>query len=146
MREISLNWNPESEMMFEAAGPNGVKVAFDSASQGYEARGFSPKVMLMLSLGACTGMDVISILKKMRQEVTSYRMDIKGWEEAELPKKFDKIVVEHVLTGPNLRQDAVDRAVKLSHEKYCGVSASLEQTVEIEMTGRIAEPAQVAGE
>ena len=147
MREISLNWNPDSPMLFEAEGPNGVKVAFDSASSPTdEVRGFSPKVMLMLALGACTGMDVISILRKMRQEVTAYRMEIKGWEEAELPKKFDKIVVEHVLTGNNLSQDAIDRAVKLSHEKYCGVSASLEQHVEIEMTGRILEAVDVAGD
>lgn len=147
MKEISLNWNPTSPYLFEADGPNGSKVQMDATEAGGgEGRAVSPKMMLLLSLAGCTGIDVLSILRKMRLEVTSYRLDIKGIEEAELPKKFDKIIVEHVLTGPNLRQDAVDRAVKLSHEKYCGVSASLEQTVEIEMTGRIAEPAQVAGE
>ena len=80
----------------------------------------------------------------MRQEVTGYRLVIKGWEEAELPKAFTKMVVEHVVTGPNVTQEAVDRAVKLSHEKYCGVSASLENPVEVEMFGTIVKTEALA--
>jgi putative redox protein len=84
-------------------------------------------------------MDVIGMLRKMRQEVTGYRLEIKGWEQEEHPKKFDRIVVEHVIEGHNLNPDMVDRAVKLSHEKYCGVSASLAGSVQIQMTARLVE-------
>jgi putative redox protein len=145
MREISLNWNPSSPQLFEAIGPNDIKLSLDSpVSSGGEGRGFSPKVLLMLAVGGCTGMDVISMLRKMRQEVTDYQLEVKGWERTEHPKKFDRIVVEHVLTGRNLNQESVARAVKLSHEKYCGVSASLEGSVEIEMTYRLVEAAEEA--
>ncbi len=147
MREISLNWNTQSPFLFEAEDPNGNKVSLDAPeSSGGEGKALSPKFMLMLALGGCTGIDVLSILRKMRQEVTGYRLEIKGWEEAELPKKFDRIVVEHVLTGYNLSQELVDRAIKLSHEKYCGVSASLEGSVEIEMTSRLVEAEDVGGD
>jgi putative redox protein len=140
MRELNLDWNPSSPFLFEAAGENGIKMQMDATvAGGGEGKAFSPKQMLMFSLAGCTGIDVLGILRKMRQEVTGYRLVIKGWEEAELPKAFTRMVVEHVVTGPNVTQEAVDRAVKLSHEKYCGVSASLENPVEVEMFGTIVK-------
>jgi putative redox protein len=146
MREITLNWNPESPMLLEATDPNGIKVSMDSSPEfGGQGRGVSPKLMLMLALGGCTGMDVLSLLRKMRQDVTAYHMEIKGWEQTEHPQKFDRIIVEHVITGRNLNQAMVDKAISLSHHKYCGVSASLAGSVEIEMTGRLVEVEEVEG-
>jgi len=146
MRELNLDWNPSSPYLFEAEGENGIKMQMDATVKGGgEGKAFSPKQMLMFSLAGCTGIDVLGILRKMRQEVTGYRLVIKGWEEEEWPKAFTKLVVEHVLSGPNLNQESVDRAVKLSHEKYCGVSASLENPVEVEMVGRIASADELAG-
>jgi putative redox protein len=75
----------------------------------------------------------------MRQEVTAYHLEVKGWEHEEHPKKFDRIIIEHVIEGHNLSQELVNKAVKLSHEKYCGVSASLAGSVEIEVTSRLVE-------
>lgn len=144
MRELNLDWNPKSPFLFEAEGENGIKLQMDATtSAGGEGIAFTPKQVLMFSLAGCTGIDVLGILRKMRLEVTYYRMIIRGWEEEELPKAFTKLTVEHIVSGPNLRQDAVDRAVKLSHEKYCGVSASLENHVEVEMYGRIIEPEEL---
>jgi putative redox protein len=146
MRELNLDWNPKSPLLFEAEGDNGKKMQMDgTVAAGGEGKAFSPKQMLMFSLAGCTGIDVLGILRKMRQEVTGYRLIIKGWEEEEWPKAFTKLVVEHVVSGPNLSQESVDRAVKLSHEKYCGVSASLENPVEVEMFGRIATADELAG-
>jgi len=145
MKELNLDWNPSSAFLFEAEGDNGKKMQMDATvAGGGEGKAFSPKQMLMFSLAGCTGIDVLGILRKMRQEVTGYRLVIKGWEEAELPKGFTKMVVEHVVTGPNVTQEAVDRAVKLSHEKYCGVSASLENPVEVEMFGTIVKTEALA--
>jgi putative redox protein len=146
MREITLSWNPESPMLLEATDPNGITVSLDSSPEfGGQGRGVSPKIMLMLALGGCTGMDVLSLLRKMRQDVTGYQLEIKGWERIEHPQKFDRIIVEHVLTGHNLNQAMVDKAISLSHHKYCGVSASLAGSVEIEMTSRLIEAAEVGG-
>jgi len=140
MREININWTKEGAMRFEAIAPSGHKVELDSPPEhGGDSQGFSPKTLLLVALGGCTGMDVISMLWKMRQEVTGYHLEVKGWEHAEHPKKFDRIIIEHVIEGHNLSQEQVDKAIKLSHEKYCGVSASLVGSVEIEVTSRLVQ-------
>jgi putative redox protein len=140
MREINVNWNPAGPMLFEAVDKHGNKVTMDgSPEHGGAYDGFSPKVLLLVALGGCTGMDVVSILRKMRQDVRGYHLEIKGIEHEEHPKKFDQITIVHVVEGHNLNKDMVDKAVRLSHEKYCGVSASLAGSVEIKATSRLVE-------
>ena len=142
MREITVNWNKGSSLQFEAVGPNDHRVEMDSpVESGGDGDGFSPKSLLLVALGGCTGMDVLSILRKMRQDVTGYHLNIRGWEHDEHPKKFDRIIIEHVIEGRSLNQEMVDRAVNLSHEKYCGVSASLAGSVEITVASRLIEVA-----
>jgi putative redox protein len=140
MREISVKWNEATPLGFSAVAPGGQLVLMDSpVSGGGNGEGFSPKTLLLVALGGCTGMDVIGMLRKMRQDVTSYNLEIKGWEHEEYPKKFDRIIIEHIVTGHNLSREMVERAVQLSHEKYCGVSASLQGSVEIEVVTRLVE-------
>ncbi len=140
MREIRVNWTKVGPMQLSATAPSGQTVQLDSGVEfGGNGEGFSPKTLLLVALGGCTGMDVLSMLRKMRQDVTDYHLEIKGWEHEEHPKKFDRIIIEHVLEGHNLNQAMVDKAVRLSHEKYCGVSASLAGSVQIETTSRIVE-------
>ena len=138
MREIQVDWT--DGLHFTAQSSTGYGIELDSPVSSHgEGKGWSPKTLLLVSLAGCTGMDVVSILKKSRQDVTGYHLDVKGWEEAELPKKFERIHVEHVIEGHNLDPKAVERAVRLSHEKYCGVSASLAGSVQIEMSTRIVK-------
>lgn len=141
MHEVTVNWNSEAgPMRFESTGPNDVKVIMDASPEhGGNSYGYSPKNMLLVALGGCTGMDVLSILRKMRQDVTAYRVEIKGWEHDEHPKKFDRVLIEHVVEGHNLNLELVQKAVRLSTDKYCGVSASLKGSVEIEVTTRLVE-------
>ncbi len=140
MREIIVKWDGTQGLHFGAVSANGATVALDSmAEYGGPIPGFSPKTLLLTALGGCTGMDVLSILRKMRQNVRSYQVEIKGWEHEEHPKKFDRVTVEHVVEGHGLSQELVDRAIKLSHEKYCGVTASLAGSVEITMVARLVE-------
>ncbi len=144
MKEITVRCDVARGMHFEAVSPWGQTVQMDTLKEyGGTEEGFLPKTLLLVALGGCTGMDVISMLRKMRQEVTGYRMEIKGWEREEHPKKYEKIVVEHVVEGHNLNQEMVDKAIRLSHEKYCAVSASLAGSVEIEMTSRLVEVSPV---
>jgi putative redox protein len=140
VREVSLRWDQAGPLRFEAYGPNGHRVQLDSSVEGGgEGDGFSPKSLLLIALGGCTGMDVLSILRKMRQDVTAYSVEVRGWEHDQHPKKFDHVIIEHVVEGHQLNQEMVDRAIKLSHEKYCGVSASLAGSVEIEVASRLVE-------
>ncbi len=140
MHEVTVKWNPIGAMRFEADGPNGSKTIMDATKDvGGDEQAFSPKNMLLVALGGCTGMDVLSMLRKMRQDVTAYHLEIKGWQHEEHPKKFDRVLIEHVVEGHNLNKEMVDKAVRLSHEKYCGVSASLKGSVEIEVASRLIE-------
>ncbi len=137
-----VNWDKKGLMHFSAAAESGQVVEMDAVkSAGGDEQGFSPKALLLVALGGCTAMDVLPILRKMHQEVTDYHLEIKGVVHESHPHKFDKIVVEHVLTGHNLNPELVNKAITLSHEKYCGISASLRGSVEIEMTSRLLEAA-----
>ncbi len=90
-----------------------------------------PKGLTLLSLAGCTGMDVISILKKMRVEVESFEVATEALLTEEHPKKFKKIKIIYEIKGENIPVDKVKKAVSLSEDRYCGVSATLKPSVEI---------------
>jgi putative redox protein len=124
----------DGEMGFVAHPPSGFVFTMDSDAEfGGKGKGPMPMETLLCALAACTGMDVISILKKKRQTVTSYRIEVQGERppQGQWPRPFTLIVVKHYVEGPNLDEEAVKRAVELSDEKYCSVSASLRSSVEI---------------
>jgi putative redox protein len=97
--------------------------------------------LLMAGLGGCTGMDVISILRKMRQDVTSYEVQVSGERAAEHPKIFTRILVEHVVRGRQLKVDSVKHAVELSATRYCPAAAMLGHAAHIEHTYRVIDEA-----
>ena len=103
-------------------------VPFDS---GPDAQAVNPARMLLLSLGACTGMDVISILRKQRQAVTGYEIALHGERRAEHPRTYHTIEVVHRVTGHDLSAAAVGEAVRLSATKYCTVNAQIAPTAAI---------------
>lgn len=124
----------DGEMGFVAHPPSGSDFTFDAHPDfGGKGKGPSPMEALLCSLAACSGMDVISILKKKRQTVTRYRIEVHGERppQGEWPRPFTRIVVHHYLEGPGLDEEAVKRAVELSDEKYCSVTASLRRQVEV---------------
>ena len=98
-----------------------------------------PTELLLIGLGGCSGMDVVSVLKKKRQELRGLEINVGGKRAEEHPKKFTDINIEFVATGHNLSEDAVKRAVDLSMEKYCSVKASLEGCANITFSYRIIE-------
>ena len=120
-----------SNMAFESE-VNGHKIVIDAESVvGGEDRGPRPKPFMLLSLGGCTGMDVISILKKMRVVVDEFNVRVEGELTEEHPKHFVKIHVVYEFTGKDLPMDKLKKAVDLSEERYCGVSAVYKQTMEM---------------
>jgi putative redox protein len=103
------------------------------------AEGVSPMEAVLLALGGCTGIDVISTLRKMRQEVTAYQIHVRGERRDEHPRVFTRLVVEHVVTGRSLRRATVQRAIELSAGKYCSVSAMLEHSAEVTTVYRLVD-------
>lgn len=128
-------------MSFRATGgTSGKELVMDAAPDvGGDGDGFRPTELLLVGLAGCTGIDVVSILKKMREDVTGYEINVVGDRQDEHPKKYTKITVEHVFRGHGLSPRNVERAVRLSADKYCSASANLSAGAEVEHTFRIEE-------
>lgn len=100
------------------------KIVMDAGpSVGGENRGVRPKPLMLLALGGCTGMDVVSILKKMKVEVEKFDVYVEGSLTEEQPIHYNKMHVVYEFTGKELPLEKLQRAVALSEQKYCGVSA-----------------------
>ena len=102
----------------------------------------SPMELLLIALGSCTGVDVVSILKKQRQDVTDYRIEVRGERREEFPRSYTRLEVKHILRGRQLAEQAVARAIELSDQKYCSVAATLRGTAEIVTSFEIEEEEQ----
>ena len=134
-------------MAFEATAPDGTSFLMDtSEDQGGESKSVSPMEALLGAIAGCSGMDVISILRKMKQTVTAYHIEVNGERtpEGEYPRPFSKIEVKHFVEGPELDPAAVARAIQLSDEKYCSVMASLRLGPEIVSSWELAARDEVA--
>lgn len=99
----------------------------------------SPLEMLLVSVGACTAADVVSILQKKRQIVTNYRVEITGTRREEFPRAFTKFDVHHIVYGRDVSAQAVAQAIALSDTKYCSVAATVRPTAEIKTSFEIVE-------
>jgi putative redox protein len=98
-----------------------------------------PTELILIGLGGCTGMDVISILKKKRQDVRGLEINVSGEKAQDYPKRFTDIGIEFVVTGKNISEEAVKRAIGLSMERYCSVKATIEGPAKVHFTYRIVE-------
>lgn len=119
-------------MAFTGVNDEGYLVSMDADQKvGGQDLGFRPLELLAIGLTGCTGMDVISILKKKRQEVTGFEVNAEVERAAGHPKVFSKIVLKYTIKGKDLDPQAVKRAIELSETKYCGAQAMLSKTAEI---------------
>jgi putative redox protein len=98
--------------------------------------------LLLVALGGCTAVDVVSILKKKRQQVSDYRVEVRGHRRDEHPRAFTRIEVRHVVRGRGVSEAAVASAVELSETKYCSVAATLRPGVEIVTTYEVIEDSE----
>lgn len=127
-------------MEFRAESSSEHTITMDaSVSDGGDNAGFRPMELLLVGLAGCTGMDVISILRKKRQEVTAYEVRVRSERAETDPKVFTDITVEHIITGHQISAEAVARAIELSETKYCGAGAMLGKTAVLKHTFRIVE-------
>lgn len=114
--------NLVGDMRFEAHTGSGHTVVMDNGEGDTGAR---PAELVGVALGGCTGMDVISILRKKRQAVTGYEIRVSGLQAEGHPNNFTRFDVVHVVTGENIDPEAVRRAIELSATKYCSVGSTL---------------------
>ena len=126
------------DMQFIGDTDSGHAIVMDSDfSVGGKNTGPRPMELLLIASGGCTGMDVISILRKKKQDVTGLEINVKGNKAEEFPKKLTEIIIEYIVKGRNISEEAVKRAIDLSMNKYCSVKATLEGSTKINYSYKI---------
>ncbi len=129
MLEIDVNW--KDKMAFDTE-LNGHSITIDAeANVGGEDKGPRPKPLMLIALGGCTAMDVISILKKMRVEPDKFNVKVQAEETNEHPKYFSNFHIIYQFWGKDLPMSKIEKAVSLSEERYCGVTFMLKNSSKI---------------
>lgn len=129
--EVKAVW--KNDLTFVGSADSGFSLVMDALRDvGGNESGFRPVELIALATAGCTGMDVISILKKKRQEVIAFEVLVHATRATDHPKKITHMTIEYIITGKNIDPAAVERAVQLSEEKYCSSIATIRGVVEID--------------
>ena len=138
--QCTVEWNGPEGMLFVSKTGSGHLVAMDGAPDG-GGNNLAPRPMEMIlsGTGACSAYDVVLILKRGRQDVRRCTVEINSERAEAEPKVFTKINMHFVVSGKNLTEQVVERAVNLSHDKYCSAIAMLNKTAEITHSFEIVE-------
>ena len=134
--DITLNW--KGKMSFDGAGDSGFSQKMDSEEvAGGENSAARPMEFIALGLAGCTGMDVISILQKKQQPVVDFQVKVHAERAEQHPKVFSRAVIEYLVTGKNIDENALLRAIELSAEKYCPAQAMLSKAFPMQLIYKI---------
>lgn len=138
---VNVKWN--GKRRFVAWDEAGHGVVMDAKAEYHgDGSGVRPVELVLYGIAGCTGMDVISILEKKRQQVTDFDMVVRGTQRTDdYPKIYTKIEIEYVVTGIDVKPEAVARAIELSEEKYCSVRHMLCPQTEVVTSYRVVEAA-----
>jgi putative redox protein len=129
IHESILKWT--GEMAFETE-LDGHKLTIDAADEaGGHNAGMRPKKLMLTALAGCTGMDVISILKKMKIVPVEFNVLVDGKVTEDHPKQYETMHIVYEFKGDNLPMDKLIKAIELSQEKYCGVSALYKKAIKV---------------
>jgi len=136
--KVSVNW--QGNMTFTGTSPSGFPVQMDADSTfGGTSAGIRPMEMIAFGLAGCTAMDVLSILRKKRQNVTQFEVRLNAPRSAEYPKVFTRAMITYVVTGRNVDEIAVLRSIELTATKYCPAQIMLEQAFPMDLHYEIYE-------
>jgi len=140
-KEVHAAWDGSEG--YVAQNKAGVKILMGKGRN--DEPGFGPMDLLLAGLAGCTGMDIISILRKKRQEPTAFEVRVRGNQKIDdYPMPYTEFQVEYLLWGDTLKEKDVIQAIELSEQKYCSVGATLSQAGPIHSTYRILKPGQSA--
>ena len=126
---ITTVW--KENMVFESDNPSVETLFMDAPDEGIENKGLRPKALMLSSLAGCSGLDVVSLLKKMRAEVDDFKMVVHGELTEEHPRYYHKVVIAYHFYGSDLQEDKINKAVKLSVDQYCGVMEMFRQFAKV---------------
>lgn len=128
--KVITHWKGNSQ--FESDNPSGKTLFMDTSEEnGGHNSGLRPKAMMLSSLAGCSGLDVVSILDKMKVQISDFRIDTYGELTDEHPKTYNTVSVEYHFYGDNLDEGKIKKAVDLSIEKYCGVMEMFRQFAKV---------------
>lgn len=128
--KTKVSWTGEMSFDVELDGHHFIIDADEKF--GGKDKGPRPKALLLSGLAGCTGMDVVSLLKKMRMDWASFNLEVEGQLTDEHPMVYRDIKIKYIFTGDSLDQKKIEKAVNLSQDRYCGVSAMLGKTAKIQ--------------
>jgi len=130
----------QENMNFSGTADSGFEIQLDAHQKvGGEGKGFIPMELIAVSLAGCTAMDVISILRKKRQDVTNFEVRVDAPRAEEHPRVFTGATIEYLVTGHGVEEAAVVRAIELTSERYCPVQAMLGKVMPIGLRYQIFE-------
>ena len=120
-------------MQFESSNPGGSLQIDVAEDLGGNSNGLRPKALMLSALAGCSGLDVASLIKKMRLEVSDFNIETEGFLTDTEPAVYEKVIVSYNFSGNNLNEEKLTHAVDLSVEKYCGVMHMFRSFAEIEI-------------
>jgi putative redox protein len=136
MLTAKLKWTDGLQFVGESG--SGHAIVVDATGEaGRKSVGMTPMELLLIGIGGCSGMDIISILQKKKQNVSGIEVNVKGQNADSYPKKFTAIELEFVISGKDVSEEAVKRSIELSMDKYCSVKATLEGAAKITYSYKI---------
>ncbi len=138
MSNARIKWVDGLQFVGESGTGHAIVMDGDTDVGGSNT-GMRPMEMLLVGLGGCSGMDVASVLQKKKQIITDIEINVAGEKADSYPKKYTGIQIEFIITGKDLSEDAVKKAVDLSMQKYCSVKATLEGTATISYSYKVVE-------
>ena len=137
---IRANVTFEEKVRFTARADSGHCVTIDGPQEaGGEDAGFRPMELMLLGLGGCMAFDVLMILRKMRQDVRAYRLQIQAERAVDPPRVYTEVRMEHVFQGEGLKTSSIQQAIDLAESTYCSASAMFAKTAKITNTFRVVE-------
>ena len=126
---VKTSW--KGNMQFESTNEGGNLMIDANKEVGGDGEGYRPKALMLSALAGCSGLDVVSLLRKMRAEVKDFNIDIEANLTDEHPKYYDKVKMTFNFYGKDFKKDKIEKAVRLSEERYCGVMEMFRQFAEV---------------
>lgn len=137
MAELKATVHYGGNDFFVGVSPSGHAQAIETNGDRNSAA--SPIELLLIAVGSCMASDVVDILRKKREHLTDYRIEVKGERREDFPRSFRTIQLHHILTGYSLSPSSVEHAIGLSDSKYCSVAATLRPSADISVTYEILQ-------
>jgi putative redox protein len=135
---VRLRWNGRRRFVAWDEAGHGVVMDAAAAHHG-DGSGVRPLELVLYAVGGCTGIDIVAILEKQRQALSDFELVVTAEQREEQPRIYSRVNIEDVLTGTGLKSSAVERAIRLSEDKYCSVKGMFGPDVEVTTSYRIVE-------